>query len=418
MADKTDYTEKLNKFFKINEKISINNNLNKYYGSSYYIDYINDIYDNDLEQGTEFFNRKLKDLLTLLSVFNKNSDSEIKELHQIIYHFIPYSLPQRTRKIKIQRNENKRTREHSRYLIHAKKLKNNRNKKVDTSLTNKGKKSLRIQYSYISNFVYNNRENDYLIDSIRDTLDYLTINTILFSDNELRFLNKIKDHINLCVIQYEMVNEKLEDVREATEVLNQAIINNQKIDKKVKKTKKDVEKTKKDVENLDNKIISQVLSIVSVFTGLAFIVFGGLSLFSDLTVFFKGTETNFGLGLVYLSVIGFILLGLIYLFFNFIVYLIKSTDAYLLGKSYSDSEKEKKQKDIKEDKKPKILKKISNSFKRKKRTGVFTVGNVLSLKIFRFLIFTFLLGLFIDSYFGSTALTRWQLQFMHWLHWI
>lgn len=259
----------------------------------------------EIEKKTDFLNEQIEKLFNILS--KDNCFDFINTLRDIIIFFIP------------ERKQNQE--EENNTAI---------NEKI-----NKQKNS-RIKYSYISGFIYNNKDNDKLMDNIKNNLALLCIDYNTFDYQELKFLSKVQDHIDLCFIQHEMVTSKIDEIKEVTSKMKTSITEfkaaEEKLEKansdlnKASKTNKDISKeidnTKNEVKNLDSKIFSQVLSIVSVFTGLAFIIFGGLSLFSDLTVFFKGTETNLGLGLVYLSVIGLILLGLIYLFFNFIVFII------------------------------------------------------------------------------------------------
>lgn len=258
----------------------------------------------------------------------------------------------------------------------------------------------RLPYHIISKEIFGYKEDLSKIEAISSSLKYI----ISIEDNsvvnyhEKKISAKFLDHVELSRIQSLFINKQKEDIEKAQVDLSIYKSNFKKIRKNIKKT--------------ESKIFNQVLSIVSIFTGLAFIIFGGLSLFSDLTVFFKGVITRPWVGLIYLSTVGMIILALIYLFFNFVVYIIRD--------SSSSFQKIESNKDKKESRNENIFWKFHSFFHKnnKEKDVFFSIGNVMTTRIFKVLFFIFLLGIIMNSRIGNELSSRFQWFLMHnVLHW-
>lgn len=112
---------------------------------------------------------------------------------------------------------------------------------------------------------------------------------------------KMLDHLELSSLQSDSYSKYLSVVE--TFDNDVASFNNQ------------MELIKNRIDEMERNLLNQLLTSLSIFTGLLFIVFGGIPIIGDLSVFLEKTINNFGAELDHLSVVGIILLGLIYTFF-------------------------------------------------------------------------------------------------------
>ncbi|MDD7201011.1 MAG: hypothetical protein ACOCOW_06195 [Prevotella sp.] len=119
----------------------------------------------------------------------------------------------------------------------------------------------RIPYHAISEYVYQNQENQEKIDSLIYRIQAIKQDfqkDDSKSHQQMEILNKMLDHIKLASLQIQKFSE---------------IINMQN---------EYMEKEKNDIENARHDNNAQVVSILSIFTAAAFVLFGGISGLSGL----------------------------------------------------------------------------------------------------------------------------------------
>lgn len=119
----------------------------------------------------------------------------------------------------------------------------------------------RIPYHAISEYVYQNQENQEKIDSLIYRIQAIKQDfqkDDSKSHQQMEILNKMLDHIKLASLQIQKFSE---------------IINMQN---------EYMEKEKNDIENARHDNNAQVISILSIFTAAAFVLFGGISGLSGL----------------------------------------------------------------------------------------------------------------------------------------
>ena len=170
----------------------------------------------------------------------------------------------------------------------------------------------RFLYSEISGFIYKLNEQEQLsfLQNIRSVL-------LIAKDNKY-YLNilKLYDHVNLAINQ-------LSNLKQSEEEFNSrfAELFKQKIEPIVDGVQK---KAHDEIQGESKGIINQLISIVSIFTAIAFIVFGGITSLNNI---FRGINKAPILKLCILgSIWGLCLLNLIALFMYFIFKLVKSDE--------------------------------------------------------------------------------------------
>lgn len=136
----------------------------------------------------------------------------------------------------------------------------------------------RILYSEITNFILTgNLENQYekreeFISQILNNIDLIfdyTLKVYGNNSDEYRIVLKIYDHINLINMQYEDFHTPDEHIENIVNTGNAAI-------------NKNVERVKEELKNAEKGIYTQLISIVSLFVAIAFVMFGGVSLMNNI----------------------------------------------------------------------------------------------------------------------------------------
>lgn len=155
---------------------------------------------------------------------------------------------------------------------------------------------IRIPYHVISEFVYMHQDEN-------NKIEWLTarIRTIKQSCEEKRqreILDKMLDHIKLAGFQMVKFSEILSTQREY------------------------IQKEKEDIEDARHDNNAQVVSILSIFTAAAFVLFGGISGLSGLSNLLQSPRCSLGkiaFGVAVYGVMMLIVLFVLYLFINRLV---------------------------------------------------------------------------------------------------
>lgn len=188
----------------------------------------------------------------------------------------------------------------------------------------------RILYSSFSNkvFEWSKTENNYTdnaIVNLSSMVNNIDVNNFEKSDT---ILLKMLDHIQLAIYQVEMM--ELSD-KKIEPYLNKSV---SAFDKKISDQVKEVNDSissqademnnlknsvKKDIENQKDSLLSQMISIVGIFVGIAFVMFGGMSLINDLFTIPKNGKLPVIELLCLGSLIGIIMIIVMYCFIMFIL---------------------------------------------------------------------------------------------------
>lgn len=177
--------------------------------------------------------------------------------------------------------------------------------------------SFRIPYSQLT--IYMNRlfdddsseENisNRKIDDAKQRLQMLSVAKEYGGDSKVGpIIIKLSDHIDLAENQFAVLEKR-------------AIKVEQKIKEETREIGKDLMGTRNEVRSLQDSVYSQIISIVAIFTGIAFILFGGVSAVSGIKDAVCTSGTAFLRVIAYAFVIGSFVIGAVLLFFRFVLVL-------------------------------------------------------------------------------------------------
>lgn len=172
----------------------------------------------------------------------------------------------------------------------------------------------RILYSEISAYFYNKHgKQDTIITNINTLLDYCLDKDETLEIESTKVVLKIWDHINLANSQFtnlkisnEEINRRIERQSAPT---SRALI----------KMQQDLENSKKDLENSKKELYSQLISIVSIFVAISFVMFGGMSLMNNLFDYSELKRIPLFEMICAGSLIGIVMILLMYAFIVFIL---------------------------------------------------------------------------------------------------
>lgn len=160
-------------------------------------------------------------------------------------------------------------------------------------------KAMRIPYKQITVFV-NNR-----LSTMSEDADRITENLKRFCDDAengcRRQAAKILDHIDLALTQSQCLKKETEKVT------------------------KSVEEASAKIEDLRQNLFSQIMGVVAIFTGIAFILFGGVSALSGLQEAVSSSTSGFLRSVSFVSIVAIGVVGAIYLFFRFVMAITNKT---------------------------------------------------------------------------------------------
>lgn len=186
-------------------------------------------------------------------------------------------------------------------------------------LNNYLKKYHRILYSCFSNKIYEWSETDNgCIDNANVNLTSMVnkIDIDNFKDDDAILL-KLLDHMQLAIHQVETLKTTEENINPYLKIALKEV--DEKISKQAKKVKSIKSSVKKDIENQKDSLLSQMISIVGIFVGIAFVMFGGMSLINDLFTIPKNGKLPVIELLCLGSLIGVIMIIVMYCFIMFIL---------------------------------------------------------------------------------------------------
>lgn len=186
-------------------------------------------------------------------------------------------------------------------------------------LNNYLKKYHRILYSCFSNKIYEWSETDNsCIDNANVNLTSMVnkIDIGNFKDDDAILL-KLLDHMQLAIHQVETLKTTEENINPYLKIALKEV--DERISKQAKKVKSIKSSVKKDIENQKDSLMSQMISIVSIFVGIAFVMFGGMSLINDLFTISKNGKLPVIELLCLGSLIGVIMIIVMYCFIMFIL---------------------------------------------------------------------------------------------------
>lgn len=137
-----------------------------------------------------------------------------------------------------------------------------------------------------------------------------------FKDDDAILL-KLLDHMQLAIHQVETLKTTEENINPYLKIALKEV--DERISKQAKKVKSIKSSVKKDIENQKDSLMSQMISIVSIFVGIAFVMFGGMSLINDLFTISKNGKLPVIELLCLGSLIGVIMIIVMYCFIMFIL---------------------------------------------------------------------------------------------------
>ena len=182
----------------------------------------------------------------------------------------------------------------------------------------------RFLYSSVSKLIFEgeDKETDNLINNIKYLIDHLNKFKIDDEDNIRKMLIKLYDHINLAFLQFKSIKMN-EDIfnQQIKHLENDTIASLSNTVKSVQEYQVNTEeKINNDLKEMNDNIYGQLLSIVGIFTALAFLVFGGINYVSNIF------ESVGKVPIIELMIVGSIwgicMMNMIFLFMYFIAKLV------------------------------------------------------------------------------------------------
>ena len=147
------------------------------------------------------------------------------------------------------------------------------------------------------------------IEVARQRLFALTESKKFDDDKETgKLIIKLQDHIDLAVHQFASLDSRASSIQKSLE-------------DESKKLNEEMKESKDKLETLKDSVFSQIISIVAIFTGIAFIMFGGVSTLGGISDAAHLSGVAFLRVMAYVSVIGIFVVGAVLLFFKFVLIL-------------------------------------------------------------------------------------------------
>lgn len=134
-----------------------------------------------------------------------------------------------------------------------------------------------------------------------------------------KFMIKLLDHLDLAEHQFTSLSKEVE---KTLGIVDKAGEESRKAEEVLRVAYKDAANR---IEKLQHTIYSQIIAIVAIFTGIAFVLFGGVSALSSITEAVKANTSGFLRVLAYVSIIGAFVIGALLLFFKFVMILTTKT---------------------------------------------------------------------------------------------
>ena len=181
----------------------------------------------------------------------------------------------------------------------------------ETKLENYLSKYKRLLYSEISVFIYsildqNESKSSNFLENIDNSLSSALAKDSVVENNTTKIILKLWDHVNLAYKQYSELK-----------------LNDKSFQERINPVIEDINETKKN-------IFTQLISIVSIFVAIAFVMFGGMSLINGLFDF-SNMDSIPIVELAFLgSLIGIVMVSVMY---AFIIFAIRLSIREFRGKS-------------------------------------------------------------------------------------
>ena len=194
------------------------------------------------------------------------------------------------------------------------------------------KKYHRMLYSTVSTKIYgfyHNCENENIDNCIQNLTSLANKITIGQGMEEIdKIILKLLDHIllsNQQMTSLDVTEEKIDPfIKKSIEGIDKTI---KRQESKVQKVKNQV---KRDIDNQKDALMSQMISVVSIFVGIAFVMFGGMTLLNNLFDFSNMGYVPVNELLCLGSLIGIILIAITY---SFMIFILKVTNKSMKAKS-------------------------------------------------------------------------------------
>lgn len=184
----------------------------------------------------------------------------------------------------------------------------------------------RVLYSEVTVYLYklsdeNSKKLEIVISNIDSLLEECVDDDPKVENRETKVILKLWDHINLA-------NNQLNTLKMSDETIhNKIALQANPISDDLKKTKEDLDASKKE-------LYTQLISIVSIFVAIAFVLFGGMSLMNNLFNYENIDKIPLFEMLCAGSLIGIVMIMSIY---AFIVFVLRITGKYDYSKEQQDN---------------------------------------------------------------------------------
>lgn len=186
----------------------------------------------------------------------------------------------------------------------------------------------RVLYSEVTVYLYklsdeNSKKLEIVISNIDSLLEECVDDDPKVENRETKVILKLWDHINLA-------NNQLNTLKMSDETIhNKIALQANPISDDLKKTKEDLDASKKE-------LYTQLISIVSIFVAIAFVLFGGMSLMNNLFNYENIDKITLFEMMCAGSLIGIVMIMSIYVF---IVFVLKITGKYDYSEVQRDNTK-------------------------------------------------------------------------------
>lgn len=176
----------------------------------------------------------------------------------------------------------------------------------------------RLLYSEITSYSYELSESDSekyarFLSNIERLLESYVNKDQKCENEDTKLVIKIWDHVNLANSQFTKLKLSDEFISEQFAIKIKPILDESET------TKEELEKTKKDLDSSKKELYSQLISIVSIFVAISFVMFGGMSLMNNLFDYSALKRIPLLEMLCAGSLIGIVMIFAIYAFIVFIL---------------------------------------------------------------------------------------------------
>ena len=201
--------------------------------------------------------------------------------------------------------------------------------KLDNYLNN----NHRLLYSEFTNRIINyNEKNDQkvgiIISNLENCIEYSMNRENDVSEDIKKALIKLWDHANLASNQYNYFMTTDDMFINKVEPIIAPAMNELKTE--VKNAEEKLEKSSNEVKDIKSKLISDIIAMISIFVGIAFVMFGGMSLLNSLFDFSGMQSIPVNELLCLGSLIGIVIIAAIY---AFMIFILRLTNKDIKGKS-------------------------------------------------------------------------------------